>query len=247
MAPPPPVAPHIEDVEEKARVLTEKLVDAAVVRKHSMFAAFSDLSREDLVQEAAASVLKALPDFDPAAASLSTFVSMVAARRLIDLWRRRSRQARREADYAQAMWGISQFAGPQDGPNPDDGGFDVRSPNNRPVPVDNRTPFDALMAGEPDPTQTLAEWLRSVYLKAKRQCDAARFRQGRRFHNVAQVVACAVLMERRGLSSRGAVEMFKGSKDLSEAVRFRHVPNHMWFWRCQEVATDFLGRKKGMN
>jgi hypothetical protein len=98
---------------------------------------------------------------------------------------------------------------------------------------------------EPDPNhqQPLDEWLREVYLFAKRTITEKRHRQGRRFHNVAQEVACSLLMDKLRLSERGAAHLFSDRKDLQAAVRFLHPPHHSWFGRCREVAALYLSGK----
>lgn len=184
------------------------MVRAAVKRKRGMFSHYADLSDEDLVQSVLIEVRKAFPTFNPAKATFSTWVGMVAGRRLIDAWRHRDRQANRDAIGAVR----EKTVGP---PEIDDG---------------------------PDPEPQLHEWLREVYQAARRTFTEKRLRQGRRFHNVAQEVACCLLMEKLGLSSRGAEALFKDRPDLKAAVRFLHVPTQSWFVRAGEVASLFMGK-----
>jgi hypothetical protein len=81
-----------------------------------------------------------------------------------------------------------------------------------------------------------------VYQAARRTFTEKRLRQGRRFHNVAQEVACCLLMEKLGLSSRGAEALFKDRPDLKAAVRFLHVPTTDGLTRPEKSHTLFMGK-----
>jgi RNA polymerase sigma factor (sigma-70 family) len=94
------------------------MVRAAVKRKRGMFSHYADLSDEDLVQSVLIEVRKAFPTFNPDKATFSTWVGMVAGRRLIDAWRHRDRQANRDAIGAVR----EKTVGPpeiDDGPDPE--------------------------------------------------------------------------------------------------------------------------------
>jgi DNA-directed RNA polymerase specialized sigma24 family protein len=206
-------------------------VRAAVGRKLGMFDAFKDLSKEDLVNEGLIAINAARPRFRRKLGSFRTFVGTVAGRRLIDIWRRRSRQAGREAAYAQATWGTPQ----------------IQHCDGRPtaVLVDNTTPLDILTADEPEPTpeSPLADWLSTIYALAKRALAAeGRFRQGRRFFKVHQVVAVGLMMEREGLTPAQARELFERWPHLQRAVRFMHLPSESWFREAQALSNTFLSK-----
>lgn len=93
------------DLAEEARsnrafsAETARILRALVRREQPLFAAFRDLDIDDLVSEATLAVRKATPHFDPARGAWSTFVWRVAHRRLIDLYRSRARQAKRETQH----------------------------------------------------------------------------------------------------------------------------------------------------
>lgn len=199
--------------------LAKALADAAVARKFGMFAHFRDLGRDDLEQEALTAIHRAFPTFDPDKASFSTWASMVAGRRLIDIYRTRARQAGREGVYASL------------------------------TPSEQESPIDALLTGLDSPGDVfpldVAEWLRSIYYQAKRMLTAPRHRRGRRYFSPGQAMAAAFLMEREGLTTRGAVEFFRARPELAEAIRFRHVPSHYWFWQAQELLTEILENFSG--
>lgn len=67
------------------------MASKAAVRKRNLFLHLPDLTLDDLKQEAKLAVLKAGP-VDPAKGAASTFWYVCASRRLIDLWRYRSRR-----------------------------------------------------------------------------------------------------------------------------------------------------------
>ena len=73
----------------------------------------------------------------------------------------------------------------------------------------------------------LAEWLRTVFLGARSSLAHARRRFGRRFLNLAQVVAVRSLMERLGVGVQACRAVLRARPELRRAVRFRHPPE----WR----------------
>ncbi|MGE5611202.1 MAG: sigma factor [Bacillota bacterium] len=73
-----------------------KVVRRAAQRKLGLFAAFHEFDVEDLTQEGLIAVQKAADRVDPTIASRATFAYTVAARRIIDVWRKRSRELERE-------------------------------------------------------------------------------------------------------------------------------------------------------
>jgi RNA polymerase sigma factor (sigma-70 family) len=94
-----------------------RLVRAVARRMLPLFDLFPDIDLADLCQEGLVGALKSKRKFDPRRAALSTFVTLIARRRIVDLYRRRSRGARREgvvideARRSQAAWGTSKRRG----------------------------------------------------------------------------------------------------------------------------------------
>jgi RNA polymerase sigma factor (sigma-70 family) len=94
-----------------------RLVRAVARRLLPLFDLFPDIELADLCQEGLIGALKSKRKFDPRRATLSTSVTLVAKRRIVDLYRRRSRGARREgvvideARRSQAAWGTSKRRG----------------------------------------------------------------------------------------------------------------------------------------
>lgn len=70
-------------------------------RRIVLFTPFHEWQPEDLVQEALLAVLKAAPSFDRGTARWSTFAYNVGGRRVLDLWKVRSRQHAREQAMAK--------------------------------------------------------------------------------------------------------------------------------------------------
>ena len=96
---------------------------------------------------------------------------------------------------------------------------------------------------EPDADPMLTDWLRTIYASLKQRLDEPRQRQGRRFFNVAQVVAVGLLMEREGFNVRECRAVFLTRPDLCRAARFLHVPSPSWFAQARDVSDGFLARR----
>jgi hypothetical protein len=73
-----------------------------MLRKLPLFVPFADLDKSDLEQEALMALSTAAGSFDSEAASWTTFAYQVAARRLIDIWRVRSRELGRQHKVARS-------------------------------------------------------------------------------------------------------------------------------------------------
>lgn len=209
------------------------MVRAAVERKLGMFSAFRDLDADDLVQDLLIAIRAAYPAFDPQRASLSTFVGMIAGRRLIDIYRRRSRLASREGFYAEAQYGRPEYQGRGESCQPTivvEADEVIDPPEEEPETVDGEVVHEG----------SLADWLCTVYTHCRRTFNKPRHRAGRRYHNVAQAIASVALMRKLKLSSRGVRWLFEDREDLRRAVRFKHVPHDSWFRKSQKVAPLFL-------
>lgn len=221
------------------------LVHAAVGQNRHLFDRFRDLSDEDLCGDVMIAVVKARARFNPTVATLSTFVNLIVRRRLIDIWRQRSREATRQIGYTKRVWGVSVMHGAA--------GIGLRSPNghHRTEPVDDTTPLDALTADEPDPEKPLADWLCSVYVAAKRMIEFRRIRRGPRFVPAEQAVAVGLLMVRLHLAADQCREMFERRPDLCRAVHFARpgqsdhlvrVPSIRWFSDAWVLCIELLER-----
>jgi RNA polymerase sigma factor (sigma-70 family) len=182
-----------------------KHVRAAVDRKMGMFASFPDLAPDDLVSEVLTAIWPEYPKFNPQRASFPTWVGMIAGRRIIDILRKRDRQAKRDRAYAQ-------------------GRREAYTPN---LPFVEESDEHGNVARVP-----LVEWLDEKYSLAKHIVKIDRYRRGPAF-DVAQVVACAMLMDRLGLTTRAAAMLFQEREDLRRAVRFARIPSQMWFVRAR--------------
>ena len=209
------------------------MVRAAVGRKLHLFAHFHDLHRTDLVQEATLALRAALPSFDPLRGSLSTFVAQVCGNTLIDILRQRSREAKRQAVYSEATWGMPEVQ------------HAARES------VDRTSPLDALTASEPEPEPSLCDWLSRVYCLASRATPGIRqvVHKGRHYR-VAQVLAVGLLMHRETLLSAGECRaLFKGRPDLCRAIHFARpeqsehlvrVPGDRWFEQAWILCAQLL-------
>lgn len=90
------------------------MVRATAARKMGMLSAFRDVEPDDLVQEGLLSLVRSGQRFDPAKASLSTFIGLVVGRSAISIWRTRSRLARRDAVAAEFGPGAEYTHEPSD-------------------------------------------------------------------------------------------------------------------------------------
>lgn len=204
----PAASPPPFDVE-----LARPLIRTVVRRKLKLFVAFPDLSEADLVQHGMQLMLDLHPKYDPARGAYSTFVYNRLPNRLIDLWRSRSQQVKRENHRAAAA--------PE--------AFD-RHPNEP-----DRTPAP-LPADVP-----LAEFLGRVYraivaLPAELGGRVQRRGPGRpSTFTAAQRMAITVLMRRQKLSTRGAVMLLAERADLRRAIGLTRVPTYKWISQNAKV------------
>lgn len=86
-----------EDKQDTIARIVRKVAD----RKLGMFAAFKDVDRDDLVQEATVAVMLALGSYDKSKGAVSTFTYLVASRTIIDLHRARTRTGERETKVVE--------------------------------------------------------------------------------------------------------------------------------------------------
>ncbi len=77
-----------------------------------------------------------------------------------------------------------------------------------------------------DARQELQGWLQDIYDTAKAIYTAKRYRQGRKFFNVAQCVALGALVRYKGMSLRSVRMMLVQRPDLCAVLHLRHVPSH---------------------
>lgn len=217
-----------------------RFVGAVVRRNEALFEHFPDIGRDDLKSEIYQKCMEALPSFNPAKASLSTFISRVAHFRLLDIKRSRTRKAEHERVYAVATLTREQriraneIHTPEEYiPEPEDV---VEPPKPGPETVEGE------IVGSSD-TQTLAEWLLQAYVYARRMCARAS-RQGRTYE-AAQAVAVAGLARKLKLSVRGTHGLFEDREDLRRVLGFRNLPSRAWFGRALgEVETLSAKLKK---
>lgn len=169
---------------------------ALIARKRALFAAFPDVTDDDLAQTALAAVIGAwrAGKYDPAKSAESSFIYCVASRQLLDLARTLTRRRRRD------HWVASQ--------HPE---------------VDRRPDPAAALAGV-DADDNLAGWCGSNYRSAKHAYGVQRVRIGRRFANTAQVAAIVLLLDRLDLSPDAARAMLVARPDVMLALRLRHLP-----------------------
>lgn len=79
----------------------ERVVGRLVQRKASLFKCLPTYDRDDLLSEGLMAARKAWPKYDPDKAAASTFIYLAASRRIIDLWRKATREAARDQGWAE--------------------------------------------------------------------------------------------------------------------------------------------------
>lgn len=219
----PAASPPPFDVE-----LARPIVRTIVRRKLKLFAAFPDLTEADLVQHGLQLMLAVHPKYDRTRGAYSTFVHSRLPNRLIDLWRSRSQQVKRENRHATAA------------PEAVERHPNERDPAPEPLPAD----------------VPLAEFVGRVYRaivalpmemgghavrrgasssSSSPAADPPR-RRGRRFHfTPAQRMAITVLKRRQNLSTRGTVMLLAERADLRRAIGLTRVPTHKWISQNAKV------------
>jgi DNA-directed RNA polymerase specialized sigma24 family protein len=199
--------------------LARKIARRVAQRKLPMFFHFKDLSLDDLTQEGVAGIVRKHADWDSTLSALTSWYYLLASRRLLDLHRARTRIADNEGKAATLA--------------PTEGWDDLDA-------------IDQTLEGEADaPALAVEDWLRSIYQHARRSLTAGRYRQGRRFYNVAQVVAVGLFHERMGSTLRGSRQAFLDNREFAAAVHFRHVPGVTWFHGASEVRTRIFSTFSG--
>jgi hypothetical protein len=83
-------------------------------------------------------------------------------------------------------------------------------------------------------------WLGAVYGAARKKYGPKFRRRGRRFYNVAQLVAIAALRMRLKLSYRGTVEYLRARPDVCRALHLRKVPSFVWIRAGQDQLSELL-------
>lgn len=87
--------------------------------------------------------------------------------------------------------------------------------------------FDDLVAGKADYADgTIAEWVAHVYAAARKKYTAKRWRNGRKFYNVAQYVAIAALCHRLKLTIRACETYLTEKQDVRDALKLHRVPTY---------------------
>lgn len=182
------------------------VVARAASRKISLFAAFKEFDRDDLVQIGLMAVHEGWGKFRKGKGSWSTFVYRVAFCDIRDEYRARQRRGRIEGEVAVDR----DVAAPADG-------------------ADEAMDPPALTGTAAD----LAEWAQAVRLacvaRFREAGEAKLVREGRRFYSPAQAVAAVLVMGRLKASARGMARACKASPALSRSMGFRHAPSADWF------------------
>ena len=225
-------------------------VVGTVVRDNiRLFDHFPDIGPDDLFQDLIMHVRRTFPAFEPRrqrGRSFTSWVYMVAQRKLINKARDRARRATWDAAAAQGREYVASGATAEDG-RTRGGEPDRRVPIVYPVEVIDPPArlegegevFDGeIVGGDGEPT--IAEWLTAVHARACRRLNEPRHRARRHGFTAGQEFAAGALMERLKLSSRGAVLLFECRPDLCLAIGFNVIPSHKWFWDARAEVTVLL-------
>jgi hypothetical protein len=207
------------------------LIRAVVERQVPMFAHFPEHDADDLFSEARDACERAWPRFDPDKSSVSTFISIIAHRRLISLYRSCARRATREARVAVMGEAVTPANEPTDA---DDRALTALAEWADAQDAEARA--DGLLGGLGE-DQTIEDWAGTVYRQAKRTFPAYPDRRGRKWYSTPQAVTCVLLIRKYGWTTREAERQFADSPDLCRALQLRRVPDHSWFARAGKFAT----------
>jgi RNA polymerase sigma factor (sigma-70 family) len=178
------------------------VVRRAALRKQVLFIHFPEVTRDDLVQQAMAAVIQSR-GFKPTSSNWSTWVYTVAARTMIDLWRRRAKVADREGEYASdTEYAATSCA---TGENRDARRVPVVYPDEV-IDPDEPPPetVDGEVLGSSDDL-TLADWCAGVRRMALAKYGTQRVRVNFRDRRIAELAPLAMLAGRLNLS---AVSMY---------------------------------------
>ncbi len=195
-----------------------------------------DLCRDDLRQHAMTVAMGVFSKFDQARGSFSTLLYNAIQYRFRDLRRGRGREGNRVRAIC---------------PTPNQPGED----RHLDALTEIRDWYEAgegagLPGGMGGDDETDDAWLRKVYEFAQGVFDDRRRgpRPGRiergvvvRVYSRAQRVAVALLMRKRGLSTRGAKRLFKRRGTMRRAMGFEVTPSHWWFSKARRTVRRIFG------
>jgi DNA-directed RNA polymerase specialized sigma24 family protein len=208
-----------------------RLVVEAVRKKRGLFSRFDDIEEEDLVQEGMIRALDMHASYDEKRhkgkaaepgklpKAYSTWITRGVNYRLLDLWRKRSRQAKRDgaaAAVTQARQGkaVAQGEGARLEICVEDAGI----------------PW-------PEEPRSLAFWLRDVYAKAA-AAYPPRPRRGPPGFSQAKAIAIGALIGRMKLSTRAAAMFLKDKPELLAAIALPRVPSQRWLAKAKKSCSD---------
>lgn len=192
------------------------------LRKCPMFQQFRGaVGVEDLKQEGLLAARMAWPKFNPSKAAWSTFVYVVAARRLITLHRQLTRRAARDAAAAVQDFVVA------DGPA-------VLA--EAAMDPDYERP-DGLM-GSDGADDTVEDWLGRVYRYANRRLKPRVSKTRPTWFTPAQAIAIGLYMRRMKLSTRGTATLLAEREDLRQILQLRHPPSRFWLWQARYMTQN---------
>lgn len=208
-----------------------RLVAEAVRKKRGLFERFDDVDEEYLIQEGMLRAIDMHASYDPKRNKgkepergkfpkpYSTWITRGVNFRLLDIFRKRSRQAKRDGAAAAV----------------------TQARHGKAVPQGKGSRLDICVedAGVPWPEEprSLAFWLREVYARA-----AAAFppkaRRGPPGFTQAKAIAIGALIQRMKLSTRAAAMFLAQKPDIRAAVALPRVPSHGWLVKAKKSCPD---------
>jgi hypothetical protein len=194
------------------------VVVGAVHKKRGLFAVFRDIDQKDLLQEGmmrAAIMHKTYDDRRHKGQTIapgrlpkpySTWITLGVNRCILDIWRKRSRQAKRDSIAAAISVERTRQAEAEDASVP-----------------------------WPDEPRSLAWWLRDVYAKAV-AARPPTIRRGPKGFSPAVAVAIGALMARMKLSTRAAAMFLAEKPEILVALGLKKAPSQRWLVKARNVA-----------
>jgi hypothetical protein len=191
------------------------IVRACVRRHFGLFAAYREISIDDLCQEMWIELRKAWHNYDPER-RLDTFVNTVVQRKMINKARDRGRAAVHEDRFKESQQrkvAVGEVVEVLD-----------------PIEPEPETFEGEIVGGDGQPL--LVDWLGMVYKHAKRLTKDYSL-QGHTYEP-AQALAVAAIARKLVLSVRGVRGLFEDRLDLCRVIGFVQVPSHGWFQNAVE-------------
>lgn len=191
--------------------LAERIIRALARKQLGLFQSFPEYDLDYIASEGMFGAMRQWSQYDPTQSQPQTFIQQRAATAIIDLHRR----AKAGKNKLKRLYRVTTDA-------------DMQHEDEAPDEAESDTI-----------EQPLAEWLVEVQANARKTFGVKRYRRGRKFYAMPQLIALAALMKKYDLSARACVRMLAEREDLRISLKLRRVPSHDSLTRAMHALEAF--------